>query len=170
MKLLLSNDEIKHHTNLLSQELQEKFNEEIIMVCIMKGGCSFFHLLLSMIDEVIDIDYLTISSYKGTQKGYLNLISDIGIDVRGSIVVLVDDILDTGDTMRFAVQHLLSKGAKKVVPVVLINKKPLPLGFENVFSLIKLEEKDNKFYYGFGMDDSQGKNRGLDSIFYEDII
>ena len=87
--------------------------------------------------------------------------ADITRPVTGRGVLLIDDVFDTGRTLAFARNHLLTKGAREVITVALARKPSAPGGAENVdFHAFDAPER---FLVGYGMDDA-GLYRGLPYI------
>ena len=72
----------------------------IVFVCVMKGGFMFFSDLIKKVHYPIEVDFIKCSSYDGQQQKDLAIHYDIEADVKDKTVFLVDDILDTGGTMK----------------------------------------------------------------------
>lgn len=70
------------------------------------------------------IDFMTLQSYGGgtVSSGNVRILKDISVDIDGADVLLVDDILDSGRTLRFAVRHVQNKGASRVFTCCLLDK------------------------------------------------
>ena len=82
-----------------------KYGGGIVFVCVMKGGFMFFSDLVKKIDYPIEIDFIKCSSYDGQEQGSIQLHYDIETNVKDKTVFIVDDILDTGNTMNELIKH-----------------------------------------------------------------
>lgn len=171
MEALLRSNQLqaKISKNLIPKVLGLILDKPTVFICIMKGGCYFFHTIIHKLlshKVNIDLDYIYVTSYQGEERKELKLIHDIEVNVEGKQVLLIDDILDSGETIKFLTNHLLSKNATNVIPIVILKKEVN--GFENTLFIHKLTDvESNKFYYGFGLDDGKGQQRGLDRICYD---
>lgn len=100
---------------------------ELLLVGILRGSFMFLADLVRSFHRHgirTRIDFMILESYgSGTESsGTVRLSRDCALDVAGQDVLLVDDILDTGRTLSFAVRHLLSRGAARVRTCVLLDK------------------------------------------------
>ena len=92
----------------------------------------------------------------------LSIHYDIEVDVTDKTVFIVDDILDTGGTMKVLIEHFKKLGAKQVETVSAVYKENLD--FPNHFFIYKQPENENPWYIGYGMDGPKGYSRNLDTI------
>ncbi|MEE2929339.1 MAG: phosphoribosyltransferase family protein [Pseudomonadota bacterium] len=109
------------------------------------------------------LDALWLESYRDAREssGRVVVRADISRPVKDRGVLLIDDVFDTGRTLAFARQHLLSKGARKVVTCALARKPWAPEGDDNVD--FHAFDAPGRFLVGYGMDDA-GLYRGLPYI------
>lgn len=109
------------------------------------------------------LDALWLESYRDAREssGRVVVRADISRPVKDRGVLLIDDVFDTGRTLAFARQHLLSKGARKVVTCALARKPWAPEGEDNVD--YHAFDAPGRFLVGYGMDDA-GLYRGLPYI------
>ena len=134
----------------------------IVFICIMKGGFMFFSDLIKKVHYPIEVDFIKCSSYDGQQQKDLAIHYDIEADVKDKTVFLVDDILDTGGTMKVLKKHFKKLGAKQVETVSAVYKENLD--FPHHFYIYKQPEGVNPWYIGYGMDGPKGYSRNLDTI------
>lgn len=131
-------------------------NSNPVFLCVLLGGIVPLGNLLPYLDFQLEINYIHISSYGLKNKiGDLHWKAEPTIDLFGRTIVIVDDILDTGTTLRAAIDYCKSKGAKEVYTAVLLDKhKPRkPGGIEEAdFVALTIEDK---FVYGYGLDYSE---------------
>ena len=151
--------------------LAKKINDEhrntsvpVVLVCILNGGFMFFSDLVKQINIPIEIDFIRCKSYLGRQQGDLVVTKDLETKIKNKHVYLVDDILDSGNTMKAVSKFLQVKDPISITPVVAIYKENLDFG--RVLHILK-QETDSIFdpwYIGYGMDDEKGYNRNLGTI------
>ena len=164
-KEILPKKELDILVKELGNNITEKCNEYgggIIFVCIMKGGFMFFSDLLKKINYPIEVDFIKCSSYDGQQQKDLAIHYDIEANIKDKTVFLVDDILDTGGTMKVLKKHFKNLGAKRVETVSAVYKENVD--FPNHFYIYKQPKGVNPWYIGYGMDDPKGYSRNLNTI------
>lgn len=131
-------------------------NSDPVFLCVLLGGIVPLGNLLPRLDFQVEINYIHVSSYGLKNKiGELSWKAEPTIDLFGRTVVVVDDILDTGTTLRSAIDYCKMKGAKEVYTAVLLDKrKPRrPGGVEEAdFKALTIEDK---FVFGYGLDYSE---------------
>ena len=131
-------------------------------MCVMKGGFMFFSDLIKKIEYPIEDDFIKCSSYDGFDQKELSIEYDIEADVTDKSVFIVDDILDTGNTMKALIEHFEVKGAKQVKTVSAVYKENLD--FPDHFFIYQQKQNENPWYIGYGMDGPSGYSRNLDTI------
>ena len=162
---ILSRTELDLLVGDLGDELTDLCNEiggGIVFVCVMKGGFMFFSDLIKKIDYPIEVDFVKCSSYDGFEQKSIEMHYDIEINVKDKTIFLVDDILDSGNTMNELKDHYMKLGAKQVETVSAVYKENLD--FPDHFFIYKQPEGVNPWYIGYGMDGPKGYSRNLDTI------
>ena len=125
-KKIIPSNEILTAVNSLGQIITAKCNEHgggIVFVCVMKGGFMFFSDLIKKVNYPIEVDFIKCSSYDGFDQKELSIHYDIETDVTDKTVFIVDDILDTGGTMKVLIKHFKKLGAKQVETVSAVYKE-----------------------------------------------
>lgn len=156
-RILVSEKEITQRAMELgaqiTKEYQEK-NEVPLLVALLKGSVPFLSELIKHIELDIQFDFMDVSSYDGTESiGDIKINKDLNCSVKELSILLVEDIIDTGRTLKEVTQLLKNKGAKDVKVVSLLDKPdrrvvdivPDYLGFTI----------PNEFVVGFGLDYNQ---------------
>ena len=109
-EIILSEEEIQNICNDFGKRLTEDLkNEEKtpLFLGVMKGALNFMFDLIKRIDRPIFTDFIQISSYAGVQTtGKINLKKDFDMDIKDRTVVVVEDVIDTGISMRYLIDHL----------------------------------------------------------------
>lgn len=130
-----------------------------IMVCLMTGGLPFAADLLRRFYFDVELDYMHLCRYHGTEGRELRFLRRLERSVRGRTVLLVDDVLDEGETLRAAEESVA--GAAEVLTAVLVRKEvPKALAKADYAAL----EAPNEFLVGRGMD-CDGAHRQLSGIY-----
>ncbi len=125
---LISADEIHRRVDDLAARITQDMGPRVVLVAILKGSFIFAADLVRGLHYAgmqPRIDFLTLSSYgKGkTSSGEVTVLRDISEEVAGCKVLLIDDILESGTTLTFARQLMLSRGATDVRLCVLLDKQ-----------------------------------------------
>ena len=164
MKKLLNKVELEFDLNILAGKINRKCNEiggGITFICVLKGGFMFFSDLVKKINYPIKIDFIQCKSYNDMERGDIKIIQDITSDIQNHTVFIVDDILDSGETMKFLYKHFTLLGANNVKTVSAIYKENVD--FSDHHYIYKQPENVNPWYVGYGMD-YKGYNRNKNSI------
>ncbi len=108
--VLYSEAQLRERVQELGRQITEDYRDrDLILVCVLKGSCVFMADLMRAIRVNAAIDFMCVSSYgAGTStRGAVQLIKDLGTDVAGKDVLLVEDILDSGVTLSFLRDHII---------------------------------------------------------------
>lgn len=122
------------------------------MVGLLKGSFVFMAELMKNIDLDFTIDFMQVSSYGSCtiSSGQVKVLSDITSSVEGKNILIVEDIIDTGNTLKFVYSHLSSKGAKSIKVVTLCDK-PSRRVVDFEADYVGITIADN-FIAGYGLD------------------
>jgi hypoxanthine phosphoribosyltransferase len=156
LKLLISEEKICDRVEELAVDIVKKLDGlPTILVGLLNGSVVFLSDLMRALSHhgmCPDVDFMIVSSYGMTKvtRGKVDVVQDIRLDIEGKTVLLIDDIVDTGTTLRHTIDFLKDKGAEDVVSCVLLDKpsrrevdiSPDLCGFEI----------DNVFVVGYGLD------------------
>lgn len=164
--ILYSAQEIEKRVQDVSRKIVECYDgKSVVAVCVLKGAFVFFADLVRHLPELdLELDFVRLSSYQdATQSsGRVIFAKDIEIDIAGKHVLLVEDIVDTGKTMRFLMNVLLARNPASVRICSLIDKTERRE--ENMvvdFSCFSVEEG---FIVGYGLDYAE-KYRNLSAVY-----
>lgn len=122
-----------------------------LLVAILKGSIPFLSELMKHIDLDIEIDFMDVSSYEGTESiGDVRIIKDLNQSIKGLPILLVEDIVDTGRTIQEVKRLLFNKGASEVKIITLLDKPSRRL--IDIDADFVGFEIPNEFVIGFGLD------------------
>ncbi|MBR6034229.1 MAG: hypoxanthine phosphoribosyltransferase [Clostridia bacterium] len=168
IKVLIDEEKINNRITELANQIHDEFgDEEIILVCVLKGATYFTVDLSKKInsDNVL-IDFVKAKSYGIGQRetsGEIDFQLDLSENVEGRNVVIVEDIIDSGITMKYLVEHISAKKPKTLKICALLDKPSRRT--EDIYIDYVGFTIDNLFVLGYGMDCDE-KYRNLPYIGY----
>lgn len=152
--LFTSEELVKRAEEIGRQITQDYKGEEVTVIGILKGSFMFLSDVLKNVDLYTKLDFVTVQSYgNGTTSGELRLTKDISADIKGKHIILVEDILDSGKTLKFVKDLFLEREPASIKVCTLLNKKV------RKSEVIKADyigfDVDNVFVVGYGLDYAQ---------------
>lgn len=123
--ILLSEEQIKEQISILGKKLTEDYKDKnLYVLSLLRGSFIFAADLVRAIDTKAQIGFMTTSSYGHGEEstGIVKVVNDIPDNIEGLDVLIVDDIIDSGITMDFVINHVKSLGAKSVKTCTLLDK------------------------------------------------
>jgi hypoxanthine phosphoribosyltransferase len=153
MEVLISAERIQHRVDEVARAIMRDYEgQPLTIVGVLTGSLMFLADLMRRIDLPLRIALIQASSYRGnvTTPGKLHVQSDLLPDLRGRHILILDDILDTGQTLAYLTRHLKHLGVASVRVAVLLRKvgrqqvelEPDYVGFEI----------PDAFVVGYGLD------------------
>lgn len=124
-KVLISKEDIAKKVLEISSQLSKDYEGlNPIFVCILKGSVFFFADLLRNVTTPAQIDFMIVSSYGSgsTSSGTLNVKKDLAMDIKDKHVIIVEDIIDSGNTLYLLKDLLLARNPKSVKLCTLLDK------------------------------------------------
>ncbi|MDI3536546.1 MAG: hypoxanthine phosphoribosyltransferase [Eubacteriaceae bacterium] len=163
-EVLVDEAALKKRISEMGQELTKAYQDKNpLLIGVLKGSAVFMADLIRVMDVPMEIDFLKASSYgnEARSSGTVQLKTDISMDVKDRYILLVEDIIDTGNTLKFLMESFETMGAREVKVCSLLNKHERReqqvtadyIGFEI----------PNEFVVGYGLDFAQ-KYRNLPYI------
>ena len=152
-RVLLSEEQIKARVKELAAEIDEEYKgKRPLMVAILKGSVMFFADLLREMKIEVVLDFMAISSYGNGSKssGEVKMIKDLDGQIEGKDVIIVEDIIDSGYTMRY-LKHLLEARRPASIKLCALLDKPSRRETEVVIDYKGFEIED-EFVVGYGLD------------------
>ncbi|CAN5363113.1 hypoxanthine phosphoribosyltransferase [soil metagenome] len=153
MQILISSTQIRERVEDLAAEIAADFaGKKVTVVGVLTGSLVFLADLIRRMNLPLQVALIEASSYRGqtTTAGELVIHDELLTDIRGRHILLMDDILDTGNTVSKVVGHLMTKGAASVKTCVLLRKiGRQQVEFEPDYIGFAIPDK---FVIGYGLD------------------
>ncbi|NVK50083.1 MAG: adenylate kinase [Cyclobacteriaceae bacterium] len=151
-ELFISDSKIQERVKELGAQITRDFRgKELVLLGILKGSFLFLSDLCRAIDLPLEISFLRISSYHGTQStGEVKKVAGIQDDLAGKTVIIVEDIVDTGISMDYLLKEI-EKYKPAEVRIATFLYKPDAFRFKYALDYVGFEIP-NKFVVGYGLD------------------
>lgn len=152
-KILISSEQIQARCRELGAEITRAYRgKRLHLICILKGGFMFLADLVRHIDLEVSVDFMAVSSYGAatTSSGTVRINQDLSRELTGLECLIVEDIVDTGLTLNFLLQHLDSHRPASLKICTLLNKPAarkaeVPIAYQGF-------EIPPEFVVGYGLD------------------
>ncbi|MDU1442128.1 MAG: hypoxanthine phosphoribosyltransferase [Clostridium cochlearium] len=123
--ILIKSEEIQKKVEVMGKKISEDYEgKNLYVLSLLRGSFIFAADLVRSITVPTKIGFMTTSSYghEEVSTGKVKIVNDIPDDIKGMDVLIVDDIVDTGITMDFVINHVKNLGANSVKSCVLLDK------------------------------------------------
>ena len=170
-KVLISEDEIQAKVNELGKQISEDYKDRhLFMICILKGAIMFYSDLAKKITVPLAMDFMAVSSYgAGTRSsGEVRIIKDLSVPAEGLDILIVEDILDSGNTLNYIVNILSDRKPASLKICTLLDKperreKPITIDYVGF-------EIPDEFVIGYGLDyDEKYRNLPYIGVLKEEV-
>ena len=124
LKVLFTEEQIQARIKEMGKEISEEYKDKNpVVLGVLKGVVMFYADMMKHITVPCQMDFMCLSSYKGTQStGNMIVKQDMSVDVNGRHVLILEDIYDTGKSLQYTYNHLLSKNPASVKICTLLDK------------------------------------------------
>ncbi|NFA60895.1 hypoxanthine phosphoribosyltransferase [Clostridium sporogenes] len=125
INILIGKEEIADKISKIGKEISKDYKDkDLYILSLLRGSFIFTADLVREIDIPTKIGFMTTSSYGHEEQssGKVKIVNDVPDDIKGYDVIIVDDIVDTGITMEFVINHIKALGANSVKSCVLLDK------------------------------------------------
>jgi len=164
IKVLLSEEEVDGKIRELGNQISKDYEgKEVHLICVLKGGVFITCELAKNITVPLSMDFMAVSSYGDdiVSSGRVKIVKDLDEPIEGKDVLIVEDIIDSGNTLSYLIDLLNSRKAKSIKICTLLDKPDRRVTDVTVdyvgFSI------PDKFVVGYGLDYAQ-KYRNLPYI------
>ena len=163
LKPILVSEKISHRVRQLGKSISDDYRDlNPVLIGVLNGSFIFLGDLVRYLKIIHEVDFIKISSYtNGSTNSEITLINDISMNITGREILIIEDIVDTGNSLQFLKQHLSKYDPKNIRVCTLIDKK------ERRKVKVEIDYKgfdvDYGFLIGYGMD-YNGWGRNLSDI------
>ena len=163
-EILIGSEQIRSKVVELGRQISQDYaGKELVLVGVLKGGFVFLADLMREITIPVDMDLIAVSSYGASTKssGVVRILKDIDVNVTGKHVLIVEDLVDTGLTLRYLKDLFRTRGPESVKICTAFDKPSrrkvdIQVEYEGIIV-------PDKFIVGYGLDYA-GKYRNLPDI------
>lgn len=156
LKVLIDEQTIQNRVYELAKQIEKDYEgKELTLVCILKGSIIFTVDLAKKMNKKLKIEFMQVSSY-GAEKissGKINLKLDLPENIEGENLLIIEDIIDTGRTLNYLIEHLKQRNPASIKLCTLLDK-PERREYDVKVDYVGFEIPD-KFVIGYGLDDNQ---------------
>lgn len=155
-RILFTEEQIAQRIIELAAEISEHYKDKNLkLICVLKGSVFFMSELARRIRVPVKIDFLAISSFsnKSGAPGLVRIAKDLDDSIEGEDVLLVEDIVDTGFTLRYLLQTLSSRGPNSLAVCTFLDRTSRRI--VQVPVEYRCFEIPDHFVIGFGLDYNQ---------------
>lgn len=151
--VMLSQGEIENKVTELAKQIEKDYEgQDLLLVGILKGASVFVADLMRKMNLNVNIDFMSVSSYgSGTvSSGTVKILKDLDVDIKDKNVLIVEDIIDSGITLRNLYDTLMTREPRSLKLCTLLNKparKKVDVNVDYVGFVI-----EDKFIVGYGID------------------
>src|SRR5438445_10032584 len=155
-RVLFTSEQIGERIREVAAEISARYaGRELKLIGVLKGSVFFLTALAQELKVPVKIDFLAISSFANQRggPGMVRIAKDLDDSIEGEDVMLVEDIIDTGFTTRYLIQHLAGREPNSLAVCTLLDRTPrrivqVPIDY-------RCFEIPDRFVVGFGLDHKQ---------------
>jgi len=156
VNVMITEEEISKRILEVADRINKDYEgRELILICVLKGGVMFMCDLAKRLDLNVRLDFMSVSSYgaETTSSGVVKIIKDLDDSIAGKDVLVVEDIIDSGNTLSYLLDILEKRGPKSIKLCTLLDK-PSRREKDVTVDYVCFEIED-KFVVGYGLDYDQ---------------
>lgn len=164
IRVLLTEEEVDEKIKALGKKISEDYaGQSVHLVCVLKGGVFFMCELAKRISVPVSMDFMSVSSYGNgtTSSGAVRIVKDLDEPLEGKNVLIVEDIIDSGNTLHYLVEILYKRKPESIRICTLLDKPDRRVADVKV-DYVGFNIPD-EFVVGYGLDYAQ-KYRNLPYI------
>jgi len=164
MKELINQKSIEIQTKIIANQITAKHKDDktsIVMVGLLNGCFAFYSDLVRAMPIDVECDFMRVKSYINRKQGDIKITKDLETPIKGKHVYIVDDIYDTGNTMKAVIEYLEVKNPSSISIATLITRETSPIPTQPLFNAFTIKDE---WVIGFGMNNDKGYCRNLPSI------
>ena len=161
---LISAKDIDFQTKIIGKKIADQHKGDktpVVMVGLLNGCFAFYADLVRATPIDMECDFMRVKSYINRKQGDIVISKDLETPVKGKHVYIVDDIYDTGNTMKAVIEYLEVKKPASISIVTLVTRKNSPPPKQKSYHAFTIDEE---WIVGYGLDNEKGNMRNLSSI------
>ena len=162
----ISYEQIKKRIRLIAIDINLNYEDKKpVFIGVLNGCFMFMADLMKEIDVDCEMTFVKLASYVGTEQGQISQLIGVGIDLKDRDVIIVEDVVDSGNSLKYTIEALEKEGARNVSVCSLLMK---PSCLQHEFDNIEYVgfEIEKEFVIGYGLD-YNGNYRNLRDIYKE---
>jgi len=164
LRELITAEDIDIQTKILGKRISDNHRDDktpVVMVGLLNGCYAFYSDVVRAMPIVVECDFMRVKSYVNRKQGDIQITKDLETAIKGKHIYIVDDIYDTGNTMTAVIEYLEVKHPSSISIVSLITRETSPTPTQKLYKAFTIKDE---WVIGYGMDDENGHNRNLRSI------
>ncbi|MDC3250326.1 phosphoribosyltransferase family protein [bacterium] len=164
MRELFKPKEIQFQTKIIGKQIADDHRGDktpIVMVGLLNGAFAFYSDLVRATPVDMECDFMRVKSYTNRKQGDIVISKDLETPIKGKHVYIVDDILDSGNTMNAVIDYLEVKKPASISIVTLITRETSPIPKQKSYHAFTIKDE---WIVGMGMDNDKGHMRNIPSI------
>jgi hypoxanthine phosphoribosyltransferase len=164
MKELFSAKDIEFQTKIIGKQIADDHRGDrtpVVMIGLLNGAFAFYSDLVRATPIDMECDFMRVKSYTNRKQGDIQITKDLETPIKGKHVYLVDDILDSGNTMNAVIDYLEVKKPASISIVTLITRETSPIPEQKSYHAFTIKDE---WIVGMGCDDEKGHMRNSPSI------
>ena len=164
MRELFKPKEIQFQTKIIGKQIADDHRGDktpIVMVGLLNGAFAFYSDLVRATPVDMECDFMRVKSYTNRKQGDIVISKDLETPIKGKHVYIVDDILDSGNTMNAVIDYLEVKKPASISIVTLITRETSPIPKQKSYHAFTIKDE---WIVGMGLDNDKGHMRNIPSI------
>jgi hypoxanthine phosphoribosyltransferase len=161
---LISAKDIDFQTKIVGKQIADQHKGDktpVVMVGLLNGCFAFYSDLVRATPIDMECDFMRVKSYINRKQGDIVISKDLETPIKGKHVYIIDDIYDTGNTMKAVIEYLEVKKPSSISIVTLVARKNSPPPEQKSYHAFTI---DKEWIVGYGLDNEKGNMRNLSSI------
>lgn len=125
IEILINEKQLDKRISEIAEQINKEFvNEDITLICVLKGGIMFMTDIAKKLKQKVEFEFIDVSSYNGgtVSSGKLTINKDLETSIEGKNVILLEDIVDTGRTLSYLIEYLKEKKPATLKLCTLLDK------------------------------------------------
>ena len=135
VRTLFTRDQIADKVQEIGAQVTADYaGQDLLVICVLRGAATFMADLVRAIDLPVEMDYMCVSSYGNgvASSGVVRIVKDLDCDIRGRHVLIAEDVIDSGLTLKYLIRNLESRSPASVEVAALLHKPLLLCNIDEI--------------------------------------